>query len=160
MHNLALLNEIIAEAIPERDCIVTPKRTFSWGEINDRTRRLAHVLRRAGLGCHRERGELRNWESGQDHVGLYLLNGNEYLEGMLGAFKSRCVPFNVNYRYVEKELLYLFDNADTKAVIYHAGFAPVLERIRSQVPSVKLWLQVADDSGRSHPGEPARRSGR
>ena len=59
--------------------------------------------------------ELRNWESGQSHVALYLYNGNEYLEGMLGAFKARCVPFNVNYRYVEEELEYLFDNADARA---------------------------------------------
>ena len=145
--NLAHVHEAIAEVIPDRDCIVYGDRRFSWAETTDRTRRLADVLRQHGLGCHVERDGLTNWESGQDHVALYLYNGNEYLEGMLGAFKARCAPFNVNYRYVEEELLYLFDNADARAVIYHAAFAPTLEKIRHQVPGDLLLLQVADESG-------------
>jgi fatty-acyl-CoA synthase len=147
MYNLARLHEAVAEAIPDQECLVFRDRRFTWTEVTDRTRRLAAVLKAAGLGCHTERDQLANWESGQDHVGLYLYNGNEYLEGMLGAFKARCAPFNVNYRYVEKELLYLFDNADAKVIIYHAAFVPMLEKLRDQLPEVKLWLQVADDSG-------------
>ncbi|MDB4433167.1 acyl-CoA synthetase [bacterium] len=147
MLNLGVVHEAIAAAIPERECLVFRDRRFTWAQMVDRTRRLADVLRRHGLGCHAERSALRNWESGQDHVGLYLYNGNEYLEGMLGAYKARAAPFNVNYRYVEEELRYLFDNADARAVIYHASFAPILTRIRSALPKVVLWLQVADDSG-------------
>jgi len=147
MLNLAALHEAIAEVVPERECIVFRDRSFSWAEVTERTRRLADVLRQHGLGCHTERGALENWESGQDHVALYMYNGNEYLEGMLGSYKARCAPFNVNYRYVEKELVYLFDNADARCVIYHAAFAPTLAKIRDQLPQVKLWLQVADDSG-------------
>lgn len=147
MYNLARLHEAVAEAIPDRECLVYRDRRFTWRQVTDRTRRLAAVLKGAGLGCHTERSELENWESGQDHVGLYLYNGNEYLEGMLGAFKARTAPFNVNYRYVEKELLYLFENANAKAIIYHAAFVPVLEKLRDRLPQVKLWLQVADESG-------------
>lgn len=147
MYNLARLHEAVAEAVPDNECLVFRDRRFTWREVTDRTRRLAAVLNDAGLGCHTERDQLSNWESGQDHVGLYLYNGNEYLEGMLGAFKARCAPFNVNYRYVEKELLYLFENSQAKAIIYHAAFVPVLEKLREQLPNVELWLQVADDSG-------------
>jgi fatty-acyl-CoA synthase len=145
--NLAAIHEAIAATVPERECLVFRDRRLSWAEVNDRTRRLAEVLRQHGLGCRRERRELRNWESGQDHVGLYLYNGNEYLEGMLGAYKARLAPFNVNYRYVDEELEYLFDNADAKAVIYHASFAPRLARIREKLPKLQLWLQVDDGSG-------------
>jgi fatty-acyl-CoA synthase len=147
MMNLAVIHEAIAEAVPDRECIVFRDRRLSWADVTERTRRLADVLRRHGLGCHTPRGELSNWESGQDHVALYLHNGNEYLEGMLGAYKARTVPFNVNYRYVDDELVYLFDNADARAVIYHATFAPTLERIRGRLPQVRLWLQVDDGSG-------------
>ncbi|MEE8508903.1 MAG: acyl-CoA synthetase [Myxococcota bacterium] len=146
MFNLARVHEAIASAIPERECLVFRDRRFSWEQITDRTRRLSSILRSHGLGCHRPRSALKTWESGQDHIALYMYNGNEYLEGMLGAFKARCVPFNVNYRYVADELLYLFDNADAKAVIYHASFAPVLEKIRPKLSQVELWLQVADES--------------
>jgi fatty-acyl-CoA synthase len=147
MPNLASVHEAIAAAIPERECLVFRDRRLSWARVTERTRRLADVLRRAGLGCRRERAGLAGHESGQDHVALYLYNGNEYLEGMLGAMKARAAPFNVNYRYVDEELVYLFDNADARAVVYHASFAPTLARIRSQLPRVALWLQVDDGSG-------------
>jgi acyl-CoA synthetase (AMP-forming)/AMP-acid ligase II len=147
MLNLAAIHEAVADAIPDRECLVFRDRRFTWAQLTDRTRRLASVLRDAGLGCRVERARLQPWESGQDHVALYLLNGNEYLEGMLGAFKARCVPINVNYRYVDEELLHLFHDADARAVVYHARFAPVLERLRARLPDVRLWLQVADGSG-------------
>jgi fatty-acyl-CoA synthase len=147
MLNLAAIHEAIAAAIPDSECLVYRDRRFTWKQIEDRTRRLGDVLRRAGLGCHRERSGLRNWESGQDHVAVYLYNGNEYLEAMLGAFKARAVPFNVNFRYLDDELEYLFHNADARAVVFHASFAPTLARVRSRLPGVELWLQVADGSG-------------
>ncbi len=145
--NLARLHEAIAAAIPERECLVFRDRRYSFSQVAERTRRLAAVLRHHGLGCRRERAGLHGFESGQDHVALYLYNGNEYLEGMLGAFKARAAPFNVNYRYVEEELRYLFDDADARAVIYHAGFGPRLARVRDRLPRVALWLQVEDGSG-------------
>jgi fatty-acyl-CoA synthase len=147
MLNLAVIHEAIAEAIPGRECLVHRDRRLTWAQVTDRSRRLGDLLRAHGLGCRRSRAELENWESGQDHVGLYLYNGVEFLEGMLGVFKARAAPFNVNYRYVDEELVYLFENADAKAVIFHACFAPTLARIRRRLPRVGLWLQVEDGSG-------------
>jgi len=145
--NIGAIHEAISQQIPSRECLVFRDRRLSWAQVTDRTRRLASLLRSTGLGCQHERGGLSGWESGQDHVALYLYNGNEYLEGMLGAFKARCAPVNVNYRYVEEELLYLYDNSDAKAVIFHACFAPLLAKLQSQLPQVRLWLQVEDGSG-------------
>ncbi len=145
--NLADLNEAIADAIPDRDAIVAPGRRFTWREFQLRTRRLGNLLAAAGLGCHRERADLQPWESGQDHVALYLYNGPEYLEGMVGAYKARAVPFNVNYRYVEDELLYLLADAKTRAIVYHASFAPLLAKVLPKLPPMALMLQVDDGSG-------------
>ena len=144
--NLAEINEVIAAAIPDREMMVWRDRRLTYAQVAERTRRLANYLHGRGLGAKRERADLAGWESGQDHVALYLYNCPEYIEGMLGAYKARCAPFNVNYRYVDEELLYLFDNADATAVIYHAAFAPTLARLRDKLPKVKLWLQVADES--------------
>ncbi len=145
--NLGVINEAIAEAIPDREAIVWRDRRISWQDLRSRSRRLANLLTQAGLGCRRERDELAPWESGQDHMGLYLYNCNEYLEGMLGAFKARVAPFNVNYRYVAKELLYVLRDAGTRAMIYHAGFAPLLREVLPELPEVRLLLQVDDGSG-------------
>jgi fatty-acyl-CoA synthase len=145
--NLAEINEAIAATIPDRECIVFRDRRFTWQQFCERTRQLGNYLIREGLGCRQERAALQNFESGQDHLGLYLYNGNEYLEGMVGGYKARVAPFNVNYRYVEDELIYLLNDADCRALIYHASFAPVLQKIRSELPHLTVLLQVADESG-------------
>jgi acyl-CoA synthetase (AMP-forming)/AMP-acid ligase II len=147
MFALGTINEAIADAVPDHEAIVTATRRLTWRDFQLRTRRLANLLHGAGLGCRRERAALEPWESGQDHVALYLYNGHEYLEGMVGAYKARAVPFNVNYRYVEHELLYLLRDAQPRAIVYHASFAPRLAAILPQLPPQRLLLQVADDSG-------------
>ena len=147
MMNLGRIHEAIAEVIPDRECLVFRDKHFSWREIRDRTRRLANLLRSHGLGCHTPRADLERWESGQDHVAIYALNGNEYLEGMVGCYKARCAPFNVNYRYVEEELLYLLADAKARALVYAAEFAPNVQAIRGRLPDLEVLIQVADDSG-------------
>ena len=42
----------------------------------------------------------------------------EWVETLWAVFKLRAVWININYRYVEDELRYLFDNADLKALVY------------------------------------------
>ena len=145
--NIGLVHETVSAAIPDRECLVWKERRLTYADVTDRSRRLATYLRRAGLGCHTERSQLPGHLSGQDHVALYMYNGNEYIEGMLGAFKARVAPFNVNYRYVAEELRYLFNDADAKAVIYHSAFAPALAEVLPDLPGISVLLQVADDSG-------------
>jgi fatty-acyl-CoA synthase len=145
--NLGQVHEAVAATIPDRECIIWGDRRYTYADITDRTRRLASFLHRHGLGVHAERATLAGHESGQDHLGLYLYNGNEYIEGMLGAYKARVAPFNVNYRYVEEELRYLLRDAQARGVIYQATFAPVLERILPELRDLELLIQVADESG-------------
>jgi 3-oxocholest-4-en-26-oate---CoA ligase len=146
--NVAVITEAIASAHPERECLVFRDRSLTWAAVADRTRRLARVLHDAGLGPTAPFGSGDRWRSGHDHVALYLHNGNEYLEGMVGAWKARCAPFNVNYRYVAEELQYLLDDATARAVVVHECFAPTLAEV---LPTLRtppaLVLQVADGSG-------------
>jgi len=148
--NLAQVFSAVAAEIPDRDCIVFGDRRFSYQQIEDRSRRLARALHERGLGARRERSELDPDESGQSHLALYLANGNEYLEGMLGAYYARVAPFNVNYRYVADELIYLLTNAATEAIMYHARYAATLadalQQAGDRLPAV-LLIHVDDDSG-------------
>ena len=143
--NLATVHEAIAAAVPEREAIVFRDRRFTYRELTDRTRRFANHLAAQGLGPRAEREALEDWQSGQDHLGIYLYNGNEYLEAMLGAYKARVVPFNVNYRYVDEELVYLLNDAAAKALVFHSSLADHVQAIRAQVPTLRLLLQVQDD---------------
>jgi fatty-acyl-CoA synthase len=146
-HNAAALHEAIAAAVPERECVVAGPRRYTWADVTDRTRRLAAVLAGAGLGLRRDPAGVAAWESPHDHVALYLHNGPEYLEGLVGAWKARCSAVNVNYRYVATELAYVLRDSDAAAVVYHAGFAPVLAEVLADLPGLRLLLQVDDGSG-------------
>lgn len=145
--NLARLLDALEDRVGDREAIVFRDRRLTYAQLGDRSRRLANVLHQAGLGAHREREELANHEIGQDTLALYLHNGTEYLEGMFGAYKARVAPFNVNYRYVAEELEYLLNDSGATAVVYHSAFAPTLDEVRSRVPSLRVLLQVDDESG-------------
>lgn len=150
--DLATVSEVVAAAVPDREAVIFGDRRLTFAQLAERSRRLASFLHDHGLGCHTERSELAPHESGQDHVALYLYNGNEYVEGMLGCAKARAVSFNVNYRYVAEELRYLLDNAGARGIIFHATFAPVVaDLLGSMSPDerarIGVLLQVADDSG-------------
>ncbi len=144
--DLASITEAIAEAHPERPCLVHRDRSLDWAQVRDRTRRLASVLLDAGLGTRRP--TVDPWDSGQDHVALYLHNGPEYLESMLGSWKAGTAPFNVNYRYVADELRYLLDDSGAGAIVVHSAFATTLAEV---LPTLRrppaLILQVDDGSG-------------
>ena len=97
-------------------CPIAPRsiagdRRLTYRELDERANRVAHYLRDVGV------------LPGQ-HVGIYSFNRAEWVESMLGCFKARAVPINVNYRYVVEELRYLFDNADLVALIFEAEFGP------------------------------------
>jgi len=145
--NVADLHERIAAEVGDRDCIVQADRRLTWAEVTDRTRRLAAVLRDAGLGIHGEPLGVEPWESPHDHVALYLHNAPAYLEGMLGAWKARAVGINVNYRYVATELAYLLRDSRARAVIVGGHFVATLAEVLPDLPDVALVLQVDDGSG-------------
>lgn len=155
-HNVAGLLERIAAQVPEREAIVTGQGRWTWVELTDRSRRLAAVLASAGIGLRHDPGAVAPWESPHDHVALYLYNGNEYLEGMLGAWQARSVAININYRYVAAELAYVLRDSAARAIIVDDRFASTLAEVLPELPEVKLVLQVraggsdAEPAGERH----------
>lgn len=145
--NLAGINETIESAFPDRECVIFRDKRLTYRQFGDRTRQLANLLRSRGLGEVTPRSELEGHESGQDHLAIYLHNGNEYLEAMVGSYKARVAPFNVNYRYVAEELLYLLEDSRARAIVYHSAFAPTLAEVLDDLPELTVLLQVADGSG-------------
>lgn len=132
-YNLAELFERVADAVPEREAVVCPASRRSYAQLDERATRLAHAFAARGIGPG-------------DHVGLQLHNGVEYLEAMLAAFKLRAVPVNVNCRYVEVELAYLYDDADVVALVYHRALAPRIAPVLGGTPKLRELVVVDDDS--------------
>jgi acyl-CoA synthetase (AMP-forming)/AMP-acid ligase II len=130
--NLADLYELAADTAPNRIALAHgvdgPSRT--WRELDRRANALALHLARA----HKP----------SDKLAIYAYNRPEFIESLVGGLKARLVPVNVNYRYREEELVYLFDNSDATAVVYESEFADRVARVRAQLPKVRDWIEITD----------------
>ncbi len=132
--NLADVYEAVAARVPDRPCQIQGDTVVTWRAFDRRANALAADLLASGL-------------THQSKVAAYLYNGPQYLEVYVAAFKGGFVPVNTNYRYGPDEIVYLFDNADAEAVVFHATFTELLEQVRDRLTKVRRWYVVADDSG-------------
>jgi 3-oxocholest-4-en-26-oate---CoA ligase len=131
--NLADLYEIVADAVPDRLALVAGDRRLTYAQLDERANRFAHHL----LDHDVEPG---------DKVAIYSWDRAEWLEAMLGAYKARAVPVNVNYRYVADEARYILDNSDSVVVVNERAFAPLLDSIRADLPTVRHYVVLEDGS--------------
>ncbi|HEX6476523.1 MAG TPA: AMP-binding protein, partial [Acidimicrobiales bacterium] len=132
--NLADLFERAVDAFGDRDYLLAEGKRRTYAEMEGRANRLAHHLAAHGVGPG-------------DHVGIYAYNSVEWVEALWAVFKLRAVWVNINYRYVDDELRYLFDNADLVALVYQREFAPRVAAVRDQLPQLRHSLVIEDDSG-------------
>ncbi len=132
MH-FATIWESFADLIGDTVAIKHGDNELTWAQYDERSARLATAMAESGLGENSK-------------IGLYLFNGNEYLEAQYAGFKIRGVPINVNYRYLDDELWYLLDNADAEALFFHSSLADRVGRIIDRLPKLKLLVEV-DDGG-------------
>ena len=75
-----------------------------------------------------------------DKVGLYCRNRIEIVIAMLGIVKAGAILVNVNFRYVEGELNYLFDNSDMVALVHERRYADRVANVLPETPNVKTVL--------------------
>jgi 3-oxocholest-4-en-26-oate---CoA ligase len=129
--NLADLFELVADEVPDAVAMVAGDRRLTYRQLDRRADRLAHHLAAAGVGP-------------EDRVGLQLANGTEYVEGMLACFKVRAVPVNVNYRYVTRELEYLYADAGLVGLVVHRRFAPAAAGAVEAMAGCRVVLEVDD----------------
>src|SRR5271156_913664 len=144
--NIGELFTAVAARHPDRPAIIRGDDVQTYRNLAERSARLARFLSDRGLGCFAERRDLAGHESGQHTLAQYLHNGQEYIEGLLGGFRARVAPFNVNYLYRADELLYLLKDGAPAVIQYHAAFAPQLAEVLPKLTTVPLLLQVSDDS--------------
>ncbi|MEU0337779.1 acyl-CoA synthetase [Streptomyces bobili] len=135
-YNLADLFESVVDVVPDREALVYvdhpgtgAERRLTYAELDAAANRIGHHLLDSGV----RPGE---------HLGLHLYNGVEYLQTVLGCLKARIVPVNVNYRYVEEELVYLYRDADLVALVFDAEFAERVAGALPQVPELRHLIRV------------------
>jgi 3-oxocholest-4-en-26-oate---CoA ligase len=132
--NLADLFEVVADAVPGRTALICGDVRLTYAELEDRANRFANHLLDAGLGIG-------------DHVGILAWNRAEWMEAMLGCFKARMVPVNVNYRYVEDELTHVFSDAGLAGVVCEAEFLNLVEAVSPKAPTLRHVVVIGGDRG-------------
>ena len=133
MYNLADLFEASVDAFPDREYLIAEGKRRTYAEMEERANRLAHHLQAHGVGPG-------------DHVGIYGYNSVEWVETLWAVFKIRATWININYRYVEEELAYLFENADLKALVYAREFAPRVKGVLEHLPLLQHTIVIDDGS--------------
>jgi 3-oxocholest-4-en-26-oate---CoA ligase len=131
-YNLADLFEIVVDSVPDRVALVAGAERRTYRELDDRANRLANHLHTNGIG----KG---------DHIAVHATNCVEWVESWLACFKLSAVPINVNYRYVQDELRYLYDNADCVAVIVEPQFLSKVSPVLADLPAVRLVLEIGPE---------------
>jgi acyl-CoA synthetase (AMP-forming)/AMP-acid ligase II len=131
--NIADLFEHAADQFPQRLAVACEEREVTFGQLEERANRLAHHLAGRGVG----RGT---------HVGVYARNSINYIEALIAAYKCRAVPINVNYRYVENELRYLFRDADLAALVHDRRYSDRVAAVLPDVPGLDTVVVIDDGS--------------
>ena len=131
--NFADLFEHAADAVAERTAVACGDRRVTYRELEERANRLAHHLAGIGVGPG-------------DHVGLYARNSIEAIETLVAACKLRAAAVNINYRYVENELRYMFADSDLTALVYDRRLAPVVAAAAPAAPGLRGLVEIDDAS--------------
>ncbi|WP_067467364.1 acyl-CoA synthetase [Nocardia amamiensis] len=132
-YNIADLVEHAIDLMPDRVALAGDGREVTYAQLEERANKLAHYLQEQGV------------QPG-DKVGIYSRNTIEAVEAMVAIFKARAVMINVNYRYVENELQYIFDNSDTVALIHERRYSDKVAAVRANTPKLRTVIVVDDDT--------------
>ncbi|WP_025736848.1 acyl-CoA synthetase [Mycobacterium genavense] len=131
--NIADLAEHAIDAVPGRVALICGDQQLTYAELEEKANCLAHYLIEQGV-------------KKDDKVGLYCRNRNEIVIAMLGIIKAGAILVNVNYRYVEGELCYLFENSEMVALVHERQYSDRVANVLPDTPAVKTILVVEDGS--------------
>jgi acyl-CoA synthetase (AMP-forming)/AMP-acid ligase II len=142
--NIADLAEHAIDAVPDRVALISGDEHLTYAELEEKANRLAHYLIDRGV-------------KKDDKVGLYCRNRIEIVIAMLGVVKAGAILVNVNFRYVEGELKYLFENSDMVALVHERRYSDRVANVLPETPNVTTILVVED--GTEDPAGDFRRYG-
>lgn len=135
--NIADLAEHAIDAVPDRVAVICGDEQLTYAQLEDKANRLAHHLIDQGV-------------QKDDKVGLYCRNRIEIVIAMLGIVKAGAILVNVNFRYVEGEVRYLFDNSDMVALVHERRYADRVANVLPDTPHVRTILVVEDGSDQDY----------
>ncbi|MEM6908461.1 MAG: AMP-binding protein [Pseudomonadota bacterium] len=121
------LKALAAKIEPERPALLHGETVITWGELDEKTDRIAAGLIARGLQPGAIAGQMQR-------------NTPEYLMAYFGCIKAGLVPVNVNYRYKDRELADIFARFDLKLLFVESDFAEIAA---AAMPQGSLLVDVS-----------------
>lgn len=125
--NEAAVFEAVADKIPDNALLTMDGVDYTYRQVDDLANQMGHLLRAHGA-------------EPLSHVALYMKNSTAHMAAIIGCMKTRVAGINVNYRYTAPELVHLFNDSKSIAVLVDAEFAetmaaavPKLETVRTVI---------------------------
>ncbi|MBI5090445.1 MAG: AMP-binding protein, partial [Actinobacteria bacterium] len=135
VHTVADIVRVHGVERADHPALILGERTLSWGELYERSCRVANLLAAAGVG-------------NQDRVAFLDKNGIEHFEVFYGAALLNAVCVDVNWRLAAPEVEYIVNDAEAKVLVVGRDFVPVLHAIASALTSATTILVIdAEASG-------------
>lgn len=140
--NFADVLDIAACRAPDHEAMSLSDRTLTYAGLRDRARRVAGLLRGAGL----RRG---------DKVGLVFHNAFEFTEIFFGAAGIGATVVPVNPRLAVGEMAYVLDHAEVSAAFVGSDLCSAVgAELTGRLPHVRAWYVVGDSAAETRFGEP------
>lgn len=89
-----------ANAYPQRNAVFTLDKVLTYSELDSRSSSLANYLQQNGYGPN-------------DPIAIHSRNSYQWIEIFFAILKIGAIPININYRYLEDELTYIYNDSQS-----------------------------------------------
>src|SRR5690349_18349670 len=126
-----LFLERSADVFREKPAVVYRSTSYTYPQMQARVRRLASALTRAGV------------QPG-DRVAILCPNIPPMLEAHYGVPLAGAILVSINTRLSPDEVAYILNHSGSKVLLVDTELAPIVERCKDQLESVKLFVSIVD----------------
>ena len=135
-HGLGFMLTRRAASTPDRTALIFRDESWSFGELNRLTNRVAHGLHAGGVNPG-------------DRVGFIGLNHPRFLFTLFGAAKLGAVFVPLNFRLTGPELAFIISDAGLHTLVYEDNFGSIVDEIRDQIDVRQLISSEEREGARS-----------
>src|SRR5947207_708845 len=105
---------------------------YSYRDAHKRARQLANALKRLGV-------------QPQDRVATLAWNGFRHFEIYYAVAGSGAVIHTINPRLFPDQITYIANHAEDKVLFYDTTFAPLVEKLKPQLKSVRHFVALNEE---------------
>ncbi len=120
---------ITSAIVPDRTAIVFEGKRFTFGQLNERSSRLANAMIDMGV----QKG---------DRVAMLQVNCNQYPEVYYAAAKMGAIFVPLNFRAKQDELTHMLNHSEASTIFFGDRYVDLVNEMRPNLPLVKNYVSI------------------